>query len=605
LFNLALHILSKCDSELLYLLLNKTFLNYNNMTSELNNNSIDNIRKHQDFSFALIGGSLTALLCAVLWAVITIAMERQIGFMAIGLGFIVGYAVQFFGAGIDPKFGYLGAGLSLLGCVIGNLFCQVGFIANAESVSYLEVLSYLNLTLTMDIIVDTFQPMDLLFYGFAIYEGYRFAFRKFSEEELQKAQSDNASDDAMPKHSKLRMPLAIASLLLLFAAFLMLSRDVNGIKTYKNESGKKTSEGEMINGKEEGPWTFWYANGQIQTKGFFINGQPDSLWEWFDESGKIYKTGAYKKGLENGLWLSYHENGALRDSGRYHESRMVDLWKSWYENGNLSQMGAYKRNLQDGLWKTYYENGQLQTEGKMNNGEQIEQWNTYNQNGQLESQVTYNTDNTFLINNFWDSTGNQLILNGNGRYKIFADNGTIILEGDVTNGNRTGIWNSYYSNGKLSEEGIYENTQYKVRNNWDTAGIQKVVNGNGNYISYYADGKAMYEIGEIKNGLREGVWKLFYQTPDTLFLEQTYKNGKLNGPQKSYYESGTLYTSSEMIDGIKEGVCTWYHPNGTISSTVTYHKDKKDGLQKLWSELGVLTKEEIYKNGELLEEKDI
>jgi hypothetical protein len=31
----------------------------------------------------------------------------------------------------------------------------------------------------------TFSVMDLLFYGIAIYEGYRFAFRKIRPEELQ------------------------------------------------------------------------------------------------------------------------------------------------------------------------------------------------------------------------------------------------------------------------------------------------------------------------------------------------------------------------------------------------------------------------------------
>jgi hypothetical protein len=31
---------------------------------------------------------------------------------------------------------------------------------------------------------DSFSPMELLFYGIAIYEGYNFSFRKITEEEI-------------------------------------------------------------------------------------------------------------------------------------------------------------------------------------------------------------------------------------------------------------------------------------------------------------------------------------------------------------------------------------------------------------------------------------
>ena len=33
--------------------------------------------------------------------------------------------------------------------------------------------------------VETFHPMDLLFYGIAIYEGYRFSFRELLEDEIE------------------------------------------------------------------------------------------------------------------------------------------------------------------------------------------------------------------------------------------------------------------------------------------------------------------------------------------------------------------------------------------------------------------------------------
>ena len=35
----------------------------------------------------------------------------------------------------------------------------------------------------MGLLIETFDFMDLLFYGIAIYEGYRFSFRNMTEEE--------------------------------------------------------------------------------------------------------------------------------------------------------------------------------------------------------------------------------------------------------------------------------------------------------------------------------------------------------------------------------------------------------------------------------------
>lgn len=90
--------------------------------------------------------------------------------MAVGVGFLVGFAVRFGGKGIDPIFGYLGAILSLLGCLLGNLFSAMGFFAEVQSVSFFDVLGGLNVSLAVELLKVTFPPMDILFYGIAVYE---------------------------------------------------------------------------------------------------------------------------------------------------------------------------------------------------------------------------------------------------------------------------------------------------------------------------------------------------------------------------------------------------------------------------------------------------
>jgi antitoxin component YwqK of YwqJK toxin-antitoxin module len=570
---------------------------------ELDVKAIKKLRDHQDFYYAIIGGVLATMMSAVLWAVITVTTQFQIGFMAVGVGLVVGFTIRFFGAGIDKKFGYLGAFLSLIGCLAGNLFTQVGFIAQAESLGYFETLTYLNFGLIIDILIESFNPMDLLFYGIAVYEGYRFAFRNISVGLLSKLKSGDY--DGIPSNHKLRLPLVIGSIVILSFFVFKMNQGVSGFKTYHYESGIKMSEGELKNNKESGKWTFWYENGKTQSIGFFIEGIPDSLWQWYDDQGQIMMTGHYENGLEHGTWENYYSNGLVSDSGSYLSGRMHGLWKYWFESGDLQQVVYFKRNIPDGTWITYHENGQLESEGEMNEGIPIGDWKTYYDNSQIAEEIFYETEAELVINNVWDRTGNQLVINGYGSYKSFSETGQVMQSGVVEQGIRVGKWSVFFENGSLQEEGSYTNDLYKIHNSWDWKGKQNVNNGFGTYYTFYDGGELIYESGNVKNGFRDGLWKLYYETSGNIYLEQRYIEGKLTGLQNSFYESGQIFTSGEMVDGFREGEWIWYHENGIISSKVNFAKDKKIGNQIIWSELGIKSKEEYYENGVLTEEKTL
>lgn len=566
----------------------------------LDEHSIKKLKVHQDFYYALIGGLLATLISAVIWATITVATKYQIGYMAIGVGLLVGFAVQFFGAGIDKKFGYLGAALSLLGCLLGNLLSQVGFIAQEQSFGYFETLTYLNFNLIISILVESFNPMDILFYGIAVYEGYKFAFRKITNEVLANLKLNGGKADF--SYYKLRLPLVIGSILVLAFVFFELKQGVCGPKTYKYESGKKMSEGELIKSKENGKWTYYYENGITQSVGYFSSGLPDSLWQWYDETGKIKKIGNYKKGLEHGIWINYYNNGIVSDSGRYIESRMHGFWIYKYENGKTLQTGFFKRNIQDSIFITYFENGQLRSTGKMKEGKPVGDWTTYFNNGQLSEEITYKND-TVITKNVWDINGKQLVVNGNGSYQSFSPNGQVLLSGEIKNGLKLGKWTTFFENGKRKEEGNFKNENYEMLNAWDLNEKQTVKDGFGVYRSYYPNATSVFETGEIKNGLKNGIWKTFYESNGNTFQELQYANGLLTGIQKYYFESGKLYIQGEMIEDLREGEWNWYYENGTISSSVKFSKDKKEGKQLMWSESGEKTKAEFYRSGELVEEK--
>jgi hypothetical protein len=150
----------------------------------LSDKDLEKFRSEQDLPKAIITGIVVGLIGALLWGTITVITEYQIGFMAIAIGAGVGFSMRYFGKGIDQVFGISGGIIALLSCLLGNFFSIIGFIANAEDLGYLETLTLFDYSQFIPIMTSTFSPMDLLFYGIAAYEGYKFSFRTFTEKEL-------------------------------------------------------------------------------------------------------------------------------------------------------------------------------------------------------------------------------------------------------------------------------------------------------------------------------------------------------------------------------------------------------------------------------------
>ena len=145
---------------------------------------MEKIKLEQNLPMGLFGGFAAALTGAIIWAVITVVTEYQIGYMAIAIGFLVGYSVRVFGKGVSTVFGIMGAGFALLGCIMGNFFSLIGFFANAEGLGYFEILGMIDFTLVPQLMIESFNPMDVLLYGIAIYEGYKFSFRQLTDQEI-------------------------------------------------------------------------------------------------------------------------------------------------------------------------------------------------------------------------------------------------------------------------------------------------------------------------------------------------------------------------------------------------------------------------------------
>jgi hypothetical protein len=153
-------------------------------SAEISSTISSRLRAEQNLPLAITGGILVGLVGAVLWAMITVATGWQIGYMALGIGAGVGFTIRYLGQGIDQIFGISGAGIAVLSCIIGNFLGVLGFISDAEGLSYFDTLLFFDYTYTFQVLSETAQFMDLIFYGIAGYEGYKFAFRQLNQAQL-------------------------------------------------------------------------------------------------------------------------------------------------------------------------------------------------------------------------------------------------------------------------------------------------------------------------------------------------------------------------------------------------------------------------------------
>ena len=159
-------------------------VNHNSIRDLVSEEKFAEYKKQQNLNMAIISGIIVGLVGAVLWCAITVMTNHQIGYMAIAIGAGVGIAMRYFGKGIDQIFGILGAVIAILSCFVGNFFSIVGYIANSEDLGYLETIKLIEYSQLMPIMAETFSVIDILFYGLAAYEGYKFSFRVFTQEEL-------------------------------------------------------------------------------------------------------------------------------------------------------------------------------------------------------------------------------------------------------------------------------------------------------------------------------------------------------------------------------------------------------------------------------------
>lgn len=119
---------------------------------------------------------IAAVFGAVMWGLVAVSTGLQMGIMAIAIGFIIGFAMRQ-GRGVRPIFGIIGAALALISCILGDFFSMLGYATLKYDMTYIQVLSEVNYEELFSTMTERLLSMTVVFYGIAVYEGYKFSFR--------------------------------------------------------------------------------------------------------------------------------------------------------------------------------------------------------------------------------------------------------------------------------------------------------------------------------------------------------------------------------------------------------------------------------------------
>ena len=163
-------------------------------------------------------------------------------------------------------------------------------------------------------------------------------------------------------------------------------------KSY-HENGQLLSEGNKIEGNQDGLWKYYYENGQLEEESNWKDGNQDGLQKYYYKNGQLEEEGNKIEGNQDGLWKYYHENGQVKTEGNFNEGKKECLWKYYHENGQLQLEANLKDGKQEGLIKIYYENGQLQEESNWKDGKRSGLTKFYYENGQLREESNWKDGN--------------------------------------------------------------------------------------------------------------------------------------------------------------------------------------------------------------------
>lgn len=153
------------------------------------------------------------------------------------------------------------------------------------------------------------------------------------------------------------------------------------------------------------------------------------------------------------------------------------------------------------------------------------------------------------------------------------------------NGKRHGVWKKYYKNKRIRYTGTFEHGKevgtfkfYSAANS-EFPTVVRIFNKNTNTadVTFYTVAGKLESKGLMDGKNRIGTWIYYHEDGKTIMSEETYKNGKLHGIYKTFYNSGKPTEVANYVNGLLDGPYKKYAIKGHVYQSFTYKAGKLNG----------------------------
>lgn len=315
-------------------------------------------------------------------------------------------------------------------------------------------------------------------------------------------------------------------------------------------------------GFKQGNWKFFWDNGNLQMEGTYQNDKKHGFFKYYDEAGNFI------------LVEKYEYDQLIEDAP---EVKVMDVRTAYHSNGKPSITATYYKGVPEGIRREYdtagnvvkgyiYVNGVMRFEGITDlEGRRQGLWKEYYETGELRSEGYYTNSNM------------------TGKWRFFFPDQKLEIVGNYNRkGKKDGEWRWFYPNGELLSMENYEDG--KLEGEYLEFDEQGNEIAKGNYVFDEKDGMwvylhgAMKEQGSYYDGMRQGVWKLWYGD-GKLASEIEYDQDLPDGKFSSYWENGNVKLAGRYIGGVPDGVWNRYNEEGNLTLTTLL----KEGVETRWN----------------------
>jgi len=238
---------------------------------------------------------------------------------------------------------------------------------------------------------------------------------------------------------------------------------------YRSDGTKKSEYTYRSNLLEEFALTY-YPSGQLAERIPFEQGVVNGLYESFFPDGKMQQSLVFVDGLEGGPLKQFYADGTLALSCSFNKGLLDGDWEKFSPTGQLESRGGYIKGERDGAWKELYpEVNGFFWEGKYEKDKKEGVWEVQNSTGFVHQKETFQSGSLVEISEFTTESGLVLdagrLEKGDGKRYFFDAAGNRLEKGRYANGQRTGIWYTYFPSTNLvaSSGGYVAN---KKRGTW-------------------------------------------------------------------------------------------------------------------------------------------